>query len=65
MFLSAVIPTVEKESLKNKTAREGQGTFLECVMRADPPAAMTFHKVGNPYPYDLGSNVSLNTAMLL
>ena len=47
-------------TLVNQTAVEGQSQTLVCLADGDPAPDMTFHKVGNELPYELGDdNVSV------
>ena len=53
-------------TLINQTAQEGQSQTLTCRADGDPAPKMTFQKVGNELPYEIGDgNVSLLLALIL
>ena len=58
VFSFAVPPHIH--TLINQTAQEGQSQTLTCRADGDPAPTMTFQKVGNELPYEIGDgNVSI------
>ena len=58
IHITILVPARVTE-LKNMTTNEGDTATLTCIADGIPPPHMTFHKVGSPFEFKEGDNVSV------